>query len=341
MNKIIQIENVKKNYVLAGRSVDALQDITLSVDSGDIYGIIGLSGAGKSTLIRALAGLVIPSSGRILFHGADVAKMKDDVLRVFRRKIGMIFQQFNLLSSRTAGENISYPMEIAGISKEKQNKRVDELLGFVGLSDKKNEYISRLSGGQKQRVGIARALANGPEVLLCDEATSALDPKTTKEILLLLKGVNQQFGVTIILITHEMDVIKQICNKVAVMDKGKIVESGLVSQIFTDPQHEITKSFLQRTNHDIPPVLLEKSTPDRKIVRLTFKGKMAGEPIISDLVRKCDVDVNILSGWIDRLETNMIGTLVVELIGTPTGISQALDYVSGKSIYVEVIENGC
>jgi len=341
MPEIIEIKKVTKKFASSEKHSIALKDITLSIEKGDVYGIIGLSGAGKSTLIRALAKLVVPSSGKILFHGVDIGEMSGPKLQVFRKKIGMIFQHFNLLSSRTVAGNIAYPLEIAHVPKEQQNKRIDELLGFVDLKEKKNEYVARLSGGQKQRVGIARALANNPEVLLCDEATSALDPKTTKEILALLRGINKQLGVTIILITHEMEVIKQICNKVAVIEKGEIIESGLVSEVFADPQHTITKSFLQRTNDDIPPEYLKSSSPNRKFLRLIFKGKIADEPIISEMVRQFNVDTNILLGRIDRLETNTIGTLVIELTGAPDGINNALDYLRNKSVHFEVIENEC
>src|ERR1700722_12141474 len=245
MTSIIEIETISKIYKHAGKVVHALQDVSLSIEKEDVYGIIGLSGAGKSTLIRALARLVTPSSGRIIFHGKDIAYLTKGDLRDFRKNIGMIFQHFNLLSSRTVAGNIAYPLEIAQVSPQEQTQRVDELLGLVGLKEKKEAYPSQLSGGEKQRVGIARALANRPEVLLCDEATSALDPKTTKEILTLLKGINKNLGVTIVLITHEMEVIKQICNKVAVIEHGKIVEEGWVPDVFSDPKHSTTKHFLQ------------------------------------------------------------------------------------------------
>ncbi|MEI8366278.1 MAG: ATP-binding cassette domain-containing protein [Parachlamydiaceae bacterium] len=340
MNNIIQIENLTKNFTSGEKDLTALKDVTLSIEKGDVFGIIGLSGAGKSTLIRALAGLVIPTSGKIRFHGVDIVSMTKEERRFFRQKVGMVFQHFNLLTSRSVAENIAYPMEVANVPTEKQNQRVDELLGFVDLFEKKHEYISRLSGGQKQRVGIARALANRPEVLLCDEATSALDPKTTREILALLKGVNQKFGVTIILITHEMEVIKQICHKVAVMDQGKIVECGSVADVFADPQHLITKKLLHRTTDDIPRAFLRPSTATRKVLRLTFKGELADKPVISEVVKRFDVDVNILLGWIDRLQTYAIGTLVVELSGTPEGLRGALAYFQERVVRFEEIENG-
>lgn len=339
MTHIIEVDSISKCYSHAKKKVHALQDVSLRVARGDAYGIIGLSGAGKSTLIRCLSRLIRPSSGHILFYGTDIAQMEGTSLREFHKNIGMIFQHFNLLSSRTAAGNIAYPLEIANVSKEEQEKRVDELLRLVGLTDKKNAYPSQLSGGEKQRVGIARALANHPQVLLCDEATSALDPKTTREILNLLKNINKTLGITIILITHEMEVIKHLCNKVAVIEDGKIVEQGLVSEIFADPQHPTTKHFLLHASHEIPPEFFKTISPNRKLLRLKFKGKAANEPIISELIRKFDVDANILLGWIDRLQTFTIGTLIIELTGLPTGIKNALNYLSEKSVQYEVIEN--
>ncbi|MGH2613116.1 MAG: methionine ABC transporter ATP-binding protein, partial [Rhabdochlamydiaceae bacterium] len=294
----------------------------------------------KSTLIRCLSKLVTPTSGKIFFQSSDIAHMNKKALRDFRKNIGMIFQHFNLLSSRTVACNITYPMEIAHVLKEEQNKQVDELLGLVGLKEKKEAYPSQLSGGEKQRVGIARALANHPQLLLCDEATSALDPKTTREILNLLKSINKKLGITIVLITHEMEVIKQICNKVAVIENGRIVEKGLVSEVFADPKHMTTKHFLQNASHEIPPEFLKEISPHRKLLRLRFKGKVASDPIISEIVRKFNVDANILLGWIDRLQTLSIGTLIIELTGPPQGIIDALSYLSEKTVHYEVIENG-
>jgi D-methionine transport system ATP-binding protein len=337
--KIIELQSVSKIYKHDGKIITALDEVSLTIDCKDIYGIIGLSGAGKSTLIRCLARLVNPTSGKVLFHGNDLADLSKEDLRNFRKKTGMIFQHFNLLSSRTVASNVAYPLEIATIPKEQQNERIDELLGLVGLEEKKDAYPSRLSGGEKQRVGIARAIANHPEVLLCDEATSALDPKTTKEILNLLKDINKKLGVTIVLITHEMEVIKHICNKVAVIEHGRIVEEGLVTQVFSDPQHPTTRHFLQKSSQEIPAEFFKKSSPHRKLLRLRFKGKPAGEPIISELVRKFDVDANILFGWIDRLQTLVLGTLIIELTGSPEGIENALSYLQEKRIHFEVIEN--
>lgn len=336
---IIDVIKASKCYKQGDHLIHALREISLTIESGDVYGIIGLSGAGKSTLIRALSKLVTLSSGQILFHGDDIALMEAEALRDFRRTIGMIFQHFNLLSSRTVAGNIAYPLEIAQVPAEAQKQRIDELLGLVGLTEKRGSYPSQLSGGEKQRVGIARALANHPEVLLCDEATSALDPQTTKEILNLLKTINKKLGVTIVLITHEMEVIQQICNKVAVIEHGSIVEEGLVSEVFADPQHRTTKNFLQSSSHEIPAEFFKAASPNRKLLRLKFKGQAAGEPIISDVVRKFNVDTNILLGWVDRLQETIVGTLIIELTGTPEGIESALRYLLEKSVHYEVIED--
>lgn len=335
---IIEIKSVSKNYFHSGKTTSALSDISFEIVKQEIYGIIGLSGAGKSTLIRCLSGIVKPSDGKILFHQKDISQLKGENLRQFRMKIGMIFQHFNLLSSRTVAGNIAYPLEIAGFSIEEQKKRVDELLKLVGLTSKKEAYPTSLSGGEKQRVGIARALANHPEVLFCDEATSALDPKTTKEILELLKTINKKLGVTIVLITHDMEVIKRICHKVAVIEGGEIVEEGLVAEVFSDPKHSTTKHFLQGSSHEIPEEFFKPQSDERKLLRLKFKGANAGDPVISQIVKKYNIDANILLGWIDHLQTTTVGTLIVELTGSQEGILGALDYLEKTKVRYEVLQ---
>ncbi|MBS3904356.1 MAG: ATP-binding cassette domain-containing protein [Simkania sp.] len=337
---IIEVDSISKIYKQAEPPIKALQEVSLTIKKGEIYGIIGLSGAGKSTLIRCLAKLVKPSSGRIAFHGEDITDIAGKQLLQFRQSIGMIFQHFNLLSSRTVAGNIAYPLEVAKVSKEQQNQRVEELLGLVGLSAKKGAYPSQLSGGEKQRVGIARALANHPEVLLCDEATSALDPRTTRDILDLLKTINKTLGVTIILITHDMEVIKRICHKVAVIEAGSIVEEGPVSQVFGDPQHATTKRFIQSTSHDIPEEFFKPSSPNRKLLRLRFKGNAASEPLIAQIVKKYNVEANILLGWIDNLRVIVVGTLIIELTGSSEGIANTLTYLAEHGVQCEVLEHG-
>lgn len=340
MPPVLKVNSVSKTYMHADKIITALQDVSFTVEKGDIYGIIGLSGAGKSTLIRCLSSLVKLSSGEILFHGNNIAHFTGRALRNFRKSIGMIFQHFNLLSSRTVAGNVAYPLEIANISKEERNQRVNELLELVGLLPRKHAYASLLSGGEKQRVGIARALANNPEVLLCDEATSALDPRTTKEILDLLKAINKKLGLTIVLITHDMEVIKRICNKVAVIEAGTIVEEGAVADLFADPHHPTTKRFIQSTSHEIPAEFFKPPSPNRKLLRLRFKGRAAGEPLIAQIVKKYQVEPNILLGWIDKLETTVIGTLIIELTGSPEGIASSLSYLADHLVQCEVLENG-
>ncbi len=330
---IIQVTNLTKRF----QAVDALTNINFSVEKGDIFGIIGQSGAGKSTLIRCLATLEKPSSGTITINGCDIAAMEKCALRTCRQNIGMIFQHFNLLAGRTVRENIAYPLEIQGFSKEEIDKRVQEMLELVDLSEKGDVYPARLSGGQKQRVGIARALAPSPEVLLCDEATSALDPKTTRDILALLKKLNSELNLTIVLITHEMDVVKELCTKLAVIDKGQVVETGLVVDIFRDPKHPKTKEFLQHTTHEIPTEIFKKASPNGILLRLSFKGNEAQEPVISQMIKKYGVDVNILYGWSELVQGILIGNLVVDITGSEEMKKASRDYLTANKIHMELL----
>lgn len=337
MANFIEIRGLNKSFYHAKKALPALVDISLVIERQDVFGIIGLSGAGKSTLIRSLASLILPTSGEILFEGEDIAKLSGTNLRNYRRNIGMIFQHFNLLKSRTVRENIAFPLEISCTPEAEKKKRVDELLKLVGLSHKSDDYPSKLSGGEKQRVGIARALANNPRVLFCDEATSALDPKTTQEILTLLKRINKDLGVTIVLITHEMEVIKQICNKVAVIEAGKIIEQGLVSQIFFEPKDETTRQFVASGRHDIPAEFFKEASPERLLLRLHYKGKSAGEPAISDMVKRFGVNANIVLGFVDKLQDLILGTLVIELSGPKESIEKARAYLEESDIQYEVL----
>lgn len=335
MPSFIQVDHVSKEYK---EGVFALKDVCLNIEKGEIFGIIGLSGAGKSTLIRVLSRLILPSKGQIFFNGKDIETFNEEELRSFRFQTGMIFQNFNLLKSRTVFGNIAYPLEIAGYPPETIKKRVEELLQIVGLCSKKEMFPSALSGGEKQRVGIARALAHQPEVLFCDEATSALDPKTTQEILNLLRDLNRKFGVTIVLITHEMDVIKKICHKVAVLENGEAVESGLVTEIFANPQHTITQKFLQNSLHEIPEHFYKPTSSTHMLLKLNFKGTSASKPIISQMIREFNVDANILLGWIDHLQTIIVGTLVIEIQGKAEDLQKALSFLHLNKIAYEVIE---
>lgn len=335
---MIEIKNLNKIYKTAKKSVNALKDVNLTVDDKDIFGIVGLSGAGKSTLIRCINRLEEPSSGEILIDGQDILKLNSKALKEKRKSIGMIFQHFNLLSSRTVAENIAFPLEIKKEKKELIEKRVDELLELVDLKDKKNNYPSQLSGGQKQRVGIARALATNPEILLCDEATSALDPITTKSILQLLKSINKKLGLTIILITHQMEVIKEICNKVAVIEGGKIVESGGTAEIFSNASHPTTKYFVSEIHHDLPEQLLASQGDNKKLIKLSYMGEYTKRPIISELVKKFNVTANILMGSIDAIQDNIVGNLIVGLEGDDDSIEKAIEYLKEVTIGIEVIK---
>jgi D-methionine transport system ATP-binding protein len=323
---IIETKNLSKRF---GANF-AIKGIDLLVRQGDIFGIIGMSGAGKSTLIRCLTCLETPSTGQIFLEGSEITGLSPRELRVARRRIGMIFQHFNLFSSRTALENISYPLEIVHRDAAERERRAEELLNLVGLKGKGRYYPAQLSGGEKQRVAIARALANHPSILLCDEATSALDPTTTRSILELLSRLNKTLKLTILLITHEMEVIKQICSHVAVLEQGEIVEQGATLDLFATPKHPITQRFLQHLSHELPePFRLEK---DVEIVRLSFTGKSAGQPIICSLIRQFQVDVNILLGGIDRLSQGMIGNLVITLSGAPQERAKAFLFLEQSGV---------
>lgn len=335
MNPIIEVKKASKKFVHAGKKLQALHEVSFQVEKGDIFGIIGQSGAGKSTLLRSLAKLETLSSGSLFVEGEEITFIKGKQLRQYYKKIGMIFQHFNLLSSRTIEDNIAYPLEISFLPKEKRQQRVDELLELVGLKHKKGAYPSRLSGGEKQRVGIARALANEPHILFCDEATSALDPKTTQEILHLLKTLNQRFGLTIVLITHEMDVIKHLCNKVAILEQGCLVEQGSVIDVFTAPKQSATHYFLQHTIHEIPDYFFKNASSKKRLVRLLFKGERANEPIIAELIKRFQVEANILLGWIDRLQGTTVGNLVIELSGEPQDLERGFSFLKERGVNYE------
>lgn len=331
---LIEIKDLSKKF---GNHTFALNKLSMSIKEGSIVGIIGMSGAGKSTLLRCLTGLEKPCSGSILFEGKElVSSFSEDKLKL-RQQLGLVFQHFHLFSSRTAAENIAYPLEIRGISKELIKKKVTELLSLVGLAEKGNHYPNQLSGGEKQRVGIARALAHDPKLLLCDEPTSALDPKTTRSILQLLQKLNKQLGLTIVLITHQMEAVKQICEEVAVLSQGSVVERGSVITIFTKPQHEVTRHLLQLGRDHIPQEMLQAHDEKKQLIRLSFEGEQAKQPVLSHLIRRFDVDANILWGQLDRVQNQIIGSLVVELEGEPSNIQDALEYVQKLKISYEVL----
>ncbi len=334
---MITLENVNKIY---SNGLHAVKDVNLKVNEGDIFGIIGLSGAGKSSLIRLINRLEEPTSGRIFINGEDILSLNKTQLLERRKKIGMIFQHFNLLSSRTVEENVAFALEIANWNKKDIGKRVSELLEIVGLSDKAKYYPSQLSGGQKQRVSIARALANNPDILLSDEATSALDPKTTKSILELIKEIQEKFSLTVLMITHQMEVVKEICNKVAIMSDGRIVEQGGVHHIFAEPKNEITKELISYVHQQADTELNYLHHKGKKIIKVKFLGTSAQEPIISKVIKKYGIDISVLGGAIDKLATMNIGHLYLELEGDLNAQSKAIELMQTMDVIVEVIYNG-
>lgn len=338
---MIVIESLSKVFKLKNKSeVKALDDVSLEIDDGEIFGIIGMSGAGKSTLIRTINRLENPSSGKITIDGLDITSLSESDLRDSRKGIGMIFQHFNLLSSRTVAKNIAFPLEIAGVDKDAADKRIDELLELVGLSDKKENYPSQLSGGQKQRVAIARALANNPKILLCDEATSALDPKTTSSILDLLKDIRKNLGITIVLITHQMEVIREICDRVAIIEGGKIIELGEVHEVFSNPKTDTARNFVFGIKPETEIQDLFPKVPGSIVVKISYLGESAQRPIVSKLIREHDLDVNIISGEIDQLMSMSVGHLTIQLLGEKANIDAALESLKGQNIATEVIWNG-
>ncbi|WP_417772836.1 methionine ABC transporter ATP-binding protein [Stappia sp.] len=329
---IVELKSIEKTFPSRSghASVQALRNIDLNVARGSILGVIGRSGAGKSTLIRLVNGLERPTSGSVIIDGTDITRLDEAALRRERRSIGMIFQHFNLLARRTAFQNVALPLEIIGTNRSEIEKRVRPLLDLVGLADKADRYPAELSGGQKQRVGIARALATDPKVLLSDEATSALDPETTEQILALLKQVNRDLGVTILLITHEMSVINAVTDSVAVIDGGEIVEHGATFDVFTEPRHETTRSFVSAvTGAVLPDHLREKLTASRSpgakaLVRVVFKGPGSEAPFISHLSRELGLDLSIVQGKVDQIAGQTFGQLVFSVEGTDTALA-ALD----------------
>ena len=326
---MIKLEKVSKSFTDGKSAVHALHDVSLEVEAGQIFGVVGTSGAGKSTLIRCVNRLEVPESGRIWVDGEEISALETSALRKSRQKMGMIFQQFNLLSQRTSAENIAYPLEIAGIAKLERVARVKELLNLVGLEDKADAYPAQLSGGQKQRVGIARAIANHPKVLLSDEATSALDPATTDSILELLVDLNQKLGLTILLITHQMEVVKKVCDHVAILENGYLLESGAILDLISDPHSHLSKAFF-------PPIQEGLLDPQAIQAAITFLGEAADEPILASMVRNYDVDVNFLGGNIQQIGKRRVGQLQVELKGQQ--IPEALAFLLEKGLRVEVRE---
>ncbi|CAM5414036.1 Methionine ABC transporter ATP-binding protein OS=Lysinibacillus sphaericus OX=1421 GN=LS41612_20535 PE=4 SV=1 [Lysinibacillus sphaericus] len=319
---MLEFRNVSKVYSAKKKEVVGVDNVSLTINSGDIFGIVGYSGAGKSSLLRCINLLERPTSGEILINGKDLTKLSLNELRLARLKIGMIFQHFYLISQKTVGENIAFALKAASMPANAIPARVDELLEMVGLAEKRDVYPAQLSGGQKQRVGIARALANNPAMLLCDEATSALDPKTTVSILRLLKEINKKLGITIVLITHEMDVVKEICNRMAVMQDGKVIEEGDVYDIFASPQKILTQEFISSVvSFDIPKTILKDVRG--QIVKILFKRNVAGEGVISDTMQRFEVKGNFLHGTIEYIQERPLGIFLMELQGEDSELAKA------------------
>lgn len=338
---MIRFEHVSKTFQTKNGPFDALKDVSFEIEKGDIYGVIGYSGAGKSTLIRMVNALETPTSGNVWVEGKDIGTLNQKELRNLRKGIGMIFQQFNLLESKTIYDNVAIALKLNGVSKKDIEKRVTELLDFVELSDKKYSYPGQLSGGQKQRVGIARALANNPSILLCDEATSALDPKTTDSILELLKKINEMLHITIVIITHEMNVIQKICNKVAVMDYGQVVETGSVIQVFSDPRSDIARRFVGNLIRDlIPEPLVEsirRETRNSRLLRIKLENTDSTEPLLWEINRRFEVETNILYSTINVIQGIVVGIMLVLFTGTDEEIEKAEQYIlESKEEYREV-----
>lgn len=343
---MIRLEHITKSYVNAGKKFNAADDVSLEIEKGEIFGIIGFSGAGKSTLVRCINLLERPDSGKVLINGRDITALHGAELRRQRKKIGMIFQHFNLFSSRTVLQNVIFPIRYSGLSRQELQDKAMNLLELVGIADKAGAYPSELSGGQKQRAAIARALASDPEILLCDEATSALDPQTTESILHLLKSLNAKLGLTIVLITHQMNVVKSICTRTAVMESGKVVELGDVFEIFANPQQSVTRSFVDTTSSlsGINELIAEKSPvvqlkPGQRILRFRYLEKSACEALVSSISRRFSIDLNIVFGSIEIIGEHPIGGLVVIADGNPADIDAAIEYLLSINVGVEVIQS--
>lgn len=342
---MIVLKNVSKTFTTtAYQKLHAVNNVSLKIESGEIYGIIGFSGAGKSTLVRCINLLERPTSGHVFLEDIELTKMSEKDLRKTRKRIGMIFQQFNLFSSRNVFKNVAYPLRYSGLSKNEIESKVMSLLELVDIKEKAFVYPSQLSGGQKQRVAIARALASNPEILLCDEATSALDPQTTLSILKLLKKLNDRFGLTIVVITHEMNVVKELCNRVAVMDNGVLVEEGDIFSVFSSPKNKVTQDFIDTTSNlsKIYSLVEEKEPitrlkPGECIVRLRYIEKNASEALVSSMSREFDIDINIIFGNIELIGESPLGGLVAIINGNSESIDKAIDYLRNKNVGVEVI----
>ena len=330
---MIEIKSLSKTYILPDREVHALKNVNIEINDGDIFGIIGMSGAGKSTLVRTINMLERPTKGTVILDGLDLSTLSKEELRKVRRNITMIFQNFNLLMQRNCLDNVCFPLELMGMKKEERISRARELLDLVGLPDKENSYPSQLSGGQMQRVAIARALATNPKVLLCDEATSALDPKTTRQILNLIREINKKLKITVVVITHQMSVVEDICNKVAILDNGKVMEQGLVTEIFSNPKSIAAKKLV------FPDGITDlKKQENEHHIRLVFNGsKTTNTPLIARLAIECNIEANILAANTKIIDKNTYGNMLLSITGTKEDLSKAISFIKSKG-EIEVME---
>jgi D-methionine transport system ATP-binding protein len=342
MHTMIEFQNLKKVYESGGQQVAALNGIDLKINKGEIFGVIGFSGAGKSSLIRCVNLLERPTSGKVIVAGHDLTSMSVKEVREIKKNIGMVFQHFNLLNSKTVYANVAMPLTLAKVPKNVIKERVQELLEFVGLADKADYYPDQLSGGQKQRIGIARALATQPSILLCDEATSSLDPQTTSSILQLLKKINKEYNITILIITHEMTVIREICDRVAVIEAGKIIEEGTVFDVFSAPKTLTAKNFVSTVMNDQLPdsikEIIQRNEGMQKVFQINFVGSSVGQPLLSELAKQFDIHINVLFGNITELQGTPFGNLIVEFQGSDKEVIRALAYINQKNISIKEVK---
>lgn len=342
---MIELKDIEVIFKQHDRVVTAVKDVNLTINRGEIFGIVGYSGAGKSTLVRTINLLQRPTKGEVMVNQQNLMTLSNRELREARKKIGMIFQHFNLMNSRTIFDNVAFPLKGSGLTKVQVAEKVAGLLNLVGLKEKSDSYPRQLSGGQKQRVAIARALANDPDILLCDEATSALDPKTTSSILSLLKEVNQKLGITMVVITHEMAVVKDLCDRVAVMENGQVLEQGLILDVFTRPQQRLTKEFIDTATHfdqEIELVLKHPETvrigQNAELMRLTYTGERTTEPFITSVIREFGIEINILYGHIEIIQNTPVGNLLVALKGEPNKTYEAKQYLIQHGVKVDSVQ---
>lgn len=339
---MIQFKDVSKTFKSKGVTTQALQHVSLTIDDGDMFGVIGFSGAGKSTLLRMVNGLEMPTEGHVEINGQDLSKISHNEMRKLRKSIGMVFQQFNLLDSRTVFDNVAIPLRLNKVDKDKIQKKVMELLEYVNLADKADAYPGQLSGGQKQRVGIARALATNPSILLCDEATSALDPETTESILQLLERIHKELNITILIVTHEIQVIQRLCNRVAVMEHGKVVEKGSVLEVFSNPQQDMTKKFVRTVIPDqIPPSVIAKiheAKDNYKILKLRFLGDNATDHLMYHINKNFPVQTNILFASVNELQKTILGIFILQIIGNDADIAKVIQYIDEQHVQWQEVD---